>query len=46
MSRLEQRRLEWEAERRFLTSEIHRLKTRLDELEEILTIMFPEAKHG
>jgi chromosome segregation ATPase len=46
MTRLEQRRLEWEAERRFLTAEIQRLKTRLNELEEILLVMFPEARHG
>ena len=40
------RKLEWEAERRFLATEKRRIETRLAELDEILMLLFPEAKHG
>jgi hypothetical protein len=38
-----QRKLEWEAERRYLTGELHRIKARLAELEEILSLLFPKG---
>jgi hypothetical protein len=37
-----QRKLEWEAERRFLLAEKHRIETRLAELDEILRLLFPK----
>lgn len=47
MSAMETRRLEWEAERRFLNTERQRIETRLRELDEIIALMFPkEAANG
>lgn len=42
----ESRKGEWEAELRFLRNQKHAVTRRIDELEEMLRLFFPEVKNG